>query len=281
MRPRVAIVTDSTASVPTELAEKLGITVIQLDLTIGEESNDERRIPHSRLAQALRDGVPVSTAPPPPPAFSWNYADLVDADTEAIISVHISQELSRTCESARIAATEVDVPVHVVDSRLCGLGLGHPVIAAASAAATGAAPQQVLDVLERRLHGTTELLYVDTLEYLERGGRIGRGQAMLGTALSVKPVLTLREGVLEPLTKGIGADRALKKAVDAAVRQAGDGPVDIAAEHFQAEQQAGDILERLRSRLPRARQAILEETSAIIGAHTGPGALGITVSPAV
>ncbi|MDR7301086.1 DegV family protein [Haloactinomyces albus] len=279
MRRRVAIVTDSTASVPTGIAEKLGITVIQLELKVGEEYNDERRVPHSQLAQAMRDGVPVATAPPPPPAFFWNYMDAVSAGAEAIISVHLSEGLSRTCEAARIAATEVDVPVHVVDSRLCGLGLGYPVIAAAESAAAGATVQDVLGVLDRRLRGTTEFLYVDTLEYLRRSGRIGRAQAMLGQTLAVKPVLGFREGELAPLTKGIGTERALGKAITAAVERAGGGSVDIATEHFQAAERAGQVLHQLQDRLPGARQPILEETSAIIGAHTGPGALGITVSP--
>lgn len=279
MRPRVAIVTDSTASIPIGVAEKLRIAVIQLELKVGEEYNDERRVPHPQLAQAMRDDVPVATAPPPPPAFFWNYMDAVSAGAEEIISVHLSEGLSQTCEAARIAATEVDVPVHVVDSRLCGLGLGYPVIAAAEAAAAGAAVQDVLGILDRRLRGTTEILYVDTLEYLKRSGRIGRAQAMFGQTLSVKPVLGFHEGELAPLAKGIGADRALGKAITAAVEHAGNGPVDIATEHFQAEERAGQVLHRLQDRLPLSRQPILEETSAIIGAHTGPGALGIAISP--
>lgn len=280
MSRRVALVTDSTASVPQDVAERLGITVIQLELQVGEEYNDERRVPHEQLAQALRDGVPVSTAPPPPPAFFWNYTDAASAGAEAIVSVHLSEGMSQTCESARVAAAELDIPVYVVDSRLCGLGLGYPVIAAAEAAAAGATVQGVLAVLDQRLRTTTEILYVDTLEYLRRGGRVGRAQAMLGQTLSIKPVLVMREGQLEPLAKGIGPERALKKAVSAAVTRAGDGPVDIAAEHFQQGERAGDIVNQLRARLPQSRKHILEETSAIIGAHTGPGAVGITVSPA-
>lgn len=280
MSRRVAIVTDSTASIPATLAERLGISVVQLELQIGEEYNDERRVPHPELAQAMRDGAPVSTAPPPPPAFFWNYTDAVSAGAEAIVSIHLSENLSRTCESARTAASEIGIPVHVVNSRLCGLGLGYPVIAAAEAAAAGATAQGVLNLLDRRLRSTTEVLYVDTLEYLRRSGRVGRGQTMLGHALSVKPVLTFRDGALEPLTKGFGPERALKKAIDAVVGRAGGGPVDIATEHFQAEERAGWVLNQLCSRLPQSRQPVLEETSAIIGAHTGPGALGITISPA-
>lgn len=279
MTRRVAIVTDSTASVPPDVAERLGITIVQLDLTVGEESNDERRIPHGRLANALREGVSVSTAPPPPPAFFWNYTDAVEAGAEAIVSIHLSAELSGTCESARTAAAEIGVPVYVVDSQLCGLGFGYPVIAAARAADAGADVRTVLDILDKRLRATTELLYVDTLEYLRRGGRVGASQAAFAKALSIKPILVMRDGKLEPMAKGIGAQRALEKAIDKAVRYSGQGRVEIAAEHFEAEQRARWVIDRLGGRLPDHDDPILAETSAIIGAHTGPGAVGITISP--
>jgi DegV family protein with EDD domain len=280
MSRRVAIVTDSTASIPRKVIEQFGISVIQLELKVGEDYNDERRVPHSRLAEAMRNHVSVSTAPPPPPAFFWNYMDAASAGAEAIVSVHLSEGLSETCESARRAAAEVDIPVYVVDSRLCGLGLGYPVIAAAEAAAAGGTVQGVLGVLDRRLRATTQMIYVDTLEYLLRGGRVSKTQAMIGQALSIKPVLVLKDGTLQPLAKGIGPERALRKAVHEAVRRAGSGPVDIAVEHFEFLDQAENVIASLKSELPQARRVTLEETSAIIGAHSGPGALGVTVSPA-
>src|SRR5436190_10660946 len=149
MNRRVAIVTDSTASVPVKIAEALGIAVVQLELKVGDEYNDERRVPHPQVAQAMRDAVPVETAPPPPPAFFWNYTDAAASGVEAIVSIHLSGDLSQTCEHARIAASEIGIPVYVVDSRLAGLGLGYPVIAAAEAAAKGAPLQFVLSVLDR------------------------------------------------------------------------------------------------------------------------------------
>ena len=279
MNSRVAIVTDSTASVPVDTAGQLDICTIQLELAVGEQRNDERRIPHQQLAQAMRDATPVETSPPPPPAFFWNYMDAASAGAEAIVSVHLSEALSQTCESARTASNDLNIPVYVVDSRLCGLGLGYPVIAAAEAAASGATLQGVLGVLDRRLRGTTQLIYVDTLEYLRRGGRIGRAQAALGQALSVRPVLILEDGAIDQHAKAIGSERALKKAVATAVSRAGGGPVDVGVEHFQAGERAEQLLEQLRRELPQTRRAVVEETSAIIGAHTGPGALGITISP--
>ncbi|MGW1676634.1 DegV family protein [Saccharopolyspora sp. NPDC002376] len=279
MRQRVAIVTDSTASIPLDVADQLGISVVQLELKVGEEQNDERRVPHSQLAQAMAAGTPVATGEPPPPAFYWNYSDAAASGAEAIISVHISEGLSRTCESARTAAAEIGIPVYVVDSRLVGLSLGYSVIAAAEAAAAGATPQGVMGVLDRRLRSTMQLLYVDTLEYLQRGGRIGRAQAWLGQTLSIKPVLALKEGIIDQHAKGIGTDRALKKAVTAAVERAGNNPIDVGVEHFEFADRASQVLDELRSKLPQIRRATVAETSAILGAHVGPGALGVTVSP--
>ncbi|SFD70131.1 EDD domain protein, DegV family [Actinopolyspora alba] len=279
MNRRVAIVTDSTASIPAALAEELGITVVQLDLSIDGESDDERRVPHDRLAEAMRSGRPVTTAAPPAPAFFWNYADAVSEGVEAIVSVHLSGGLSATCEAARAAAAEVSVPVHVIDSGMCGLGFGLPVIAAAEAAARGDDVHTVLELLHRRLNGTTEMVYVDTLEYLRRSGRVSGGQATLARALSIKPLLVMRDGELHELTKGIGPERVLRKAVERAARTA-SGRVDIATEHFQAPERAKWVLEKLNRGLSPQREPFLEETSAIIGAHAGPGAVGITITPA-
>lgn len=278
---RVAIVTDSTASIPVDAAEKWGINVVQLELQVGDQANDERRVPHAELARAMRHNVEVATSPPPAPAFFWNYMDAANAGAEAIVSIHISGGLSQTTEAARAAASEINIPVYVVDSRLCGLGLGYPVLAAAEAAAGGAPAQGVLAVLERRLRTTTQMLYVDTLEYLRRGGRVGRAQAALGQALSVKPVLILRNGVIEPLARAVGSERALRKAVTEAVQRAGHGPVDIGVEHFECADRAKQVLDDLRGKLPQVRRTIIEETSAVLGAHVGPGALGLTVSPAL
>lgn len=280
MSPRVAIVTDSTASVPTDVARSLGISVVQLELKVGEQINDERRIPHSEVAEAMLRGEPVLTSEPPVPAFYWNYMDAVSSGAEAIISIHISRALSKTSEAARTAAAEINVPVYVVDSRMCGLGLGFPVIAAAEAAATGAPAQGVLSVLDWQLRTTTQMVYVDTLEYLRRGGRVSVTQAVIGQALSIKPVLIMSDGSPAPMTKGIGQDRALARAVSAAVKRAGSTQVDVGVEHFEADDRANRLLEQLRDAVPNIRRTMLGECSAIIGAHTGPGALGITVSPA-
>lgn len=279
MTGRVAIVTDSTSSLPAELADRLGIAVVQLELQVGDYLNTEGRIGHRDLIAAMRKFVPVATSPPPVAAFFWTYQEAAMNGADAVISVHMSQRLSLTVDAAREAASQVQIPVHVVDSRLGAMCLGYPVIAAAQAAAMGGSVAQVLDVLEERLDNTSEFFYVDTLEYLRRGGRIGAAAAMLGTALKIKPLLSLDDGQIVPLSSARGAKKALKRVADMAIKAAGKRDVDIAVEYFGSRDEAEALAKRVRSKIPGVKRFVMTQTSAIIGAHVGPGALGVTVSP--
>ncbi|GAA1336502.1 DegV family protein [Saccharothrix algeriensis] len=276
---RVAVVTDSTACLPAQLAEKLGVTVVQLQVRIGDRVDDEARVPLAELGEAMRDQLDVATAPPDPGAFFWSYADLATSGVRAIVSLHVSTALSRTAEAAREAAAQARVPVHVVDTRTCGMSLGYAVVAAATAAAVGADVDRVLAAARRSADRSSELIYVDTLEYLRRGGRIGAAAALLGSALSMKPLLTVADGRIAPLEKVLGGERALRKMIDIAVRRAGGGQVDIAVEHFGAPERARSVLDQLRSRLPDVRRFLVTQVSSAVGAHLGPGAVGVTVSP--
>ena len=149
--------------------------------------------------------------------------------------------------------------------------------AAAAAAARGVARgrrrRRAIDTAER----TTTLFYVDTLEYLRRGGRIGAAQALLGTALSVKPILHVHDGRIEPLEKVRTASKGVARLEALAVAAAGDGPVDIAVHHLAAPYRAAALTDRLRSRLPRLGDLHSSEVGAVVGAHVGPGVLGVVV----
>ena len=123
-------------------------------------------------------------------------------------------------------------------------------------------------------------LYVDTLEYLRRGGRIGAAAAMLGSALAVKPLLNLVDGRLEPLERVRTSTRALARLEELAVREAADRDVDVAVQHLAAAERAREVADRLRARLPRARDVYVGEVGAVVGAHVGPGMLGVVVAPA-
>ena len=272
--------TDSTSSLPATLAAQWGITVVPTQIRIGELVRAEPNVPKEVLVRALEDNLDVVTTPPDPAGFRWAYDDLAARGADEVVSVHISSRQSETYEIARQAAAQSRVPVHVVDSGTTGMSLGYAVLAAARVAGAGGGPRRVMEALARRLEGSAELIYVDTLEYLRRGGRIGAASALIGSALSLKPLLTMINGQVAPLARALGTERALRKLVDTAVRKANGKSVDVAIEHFGAQDRAGRLASRVRAQLPAAREITFTEVSSTIGVHLGPGAVGITISPA-
>ncbi|MEC3973827.1 DegV family protein [Amycolatopsis sp. H20-H5] len=280
MSPHIAVITDSTACLPEQLAAQWGISVVQVQLHVGDQTDDEHRFDRARLIELMRAGTPVTTSPPDSGAFFWAYQEAASSGASAIVSVHISGRMSETVQRAREAAQQVRIPVHVLDSGTTGMSLGFAAISAARVAAAGGQLGRVIDAAERRFRTSTELIYVDSLEWLRRGGRIGAAQAMLGTALSIKPLLTVRDGEVAPVARVAGTKRALAKLVELAVTTAGEGKVDVAVTRFGAEDREVEIGAALKRRLPHLADSMMVEASTIIGAHVGPGAVGITLSPA-
>jgi DegV family protein with EDD domain len=276
----VAVITDSTACIPDQLAAQWDITVVQLQLKVGDRVDDERRFDRGELAEALRAHQPVATAPPDPGAFFWTYQDAVSSGADAIVSLHISGKLSATAAAARQAAEQIRVPVHVLDTQTLGMSLGFAVLSAGRAAAAGGHPRRVIEAAGRRCQGSAELVYVDTLDYLRRGGRIGGAAALLGSALSVKPLITVRDGEVTPVARVPGSKRALAKLVEHAAAHAGHQPVDVAVCGLAPGAQEAAIAQRVRERIPQLRELVTMPISTVISAHVGPGAVGITVSPA-
>jgi len=279
MQGRVGLVTDSTSSIPATLAAQWGITIVPTQIKIGSYTRAEHNVPKEVLVRALEGDMDVSTSPPDPAGFAWAYEHQAARGADEIVSVHISSRQSETYDIARKAAARSGVPVHVVDSGTTGMSLGFAVLAAARVAGAGGGARRVMDALARRLEGSAEMIYVDTLEYLRKGGRIGAAAALIGSALSLKPLLTVKNGQVAPLDRVLGTERALRKLVERAVGKANGQPVDIAIEHFGAEERAEKLASRLKSRMPGAREITFTEVSSTIGVHLGPGAVGITVSP--
>jgi DegV family protein with EDD domain len=277
----VAIVTDSTACLPSRVATRAGIQVVQQQLRIGDEYDDEGRVSGDRIVAALQGGEEVTTAAPDPGAFFWAYADAAAKGATAVVSLHISGRMSQTCEAARQAAAHSKIPVHVLDSGTLGMSLGFAVLAAARVAGQGGGIDHILAVADARITSSTELLHVESLDYLRRGGRIGAAAHLIGSAFSIKPLLTVRHGEVAPLKRTVGADRALRKMVDKAVRLAANNPVDIAVEHIGADDRVPTMLEQLRKHVRDVRQLVPVSVTSIITAHVGPGAMGVTISPAV
>ena len=276
----VTVVTDSTACLPTDMAARWGISVVQQQLHVGDHLDDEARIAPKTLLDAFADGTPLSTSPPDPGAFFWTYQDAIARGASAVVSLHISGKLSKTADMAKFGAADSRVPVHVVDTGTAGMSLGYAVLAAARIANAGGNVDQVIKAAQGRSTTSVELIHVETLEYLRRGGRIGAAAHLIGSALSVKPLLTVQNGEIVPLARTMGSDRAVRKLVDTAVAKAGSAPVDIAIEHFGADRRIDYILEQLKKRVPNLNQVNVVGVSAIIMVHVGPGGIGLTISPA-
>jgi DegV family protein with EDD domain len=275
----VAVVTDSTAYLPPELAA--GITVVPLAVMMGGlEGGEGEEVTPAKVATALAERrVAVTTSRPSPAQFTRTYRRLFGTGAEGIVSVHLSAQLSGTYDAAVLAATEVDAArVVVVDARSTGMGLGFCALAASSAATGGADLPAVADAARAAVEATTTFFYVDTLEYLRRGGRISAASALLGTALSVKPILHVDDGAIVARDKVRTASRALQRLVDLAVEAAGESEVDIAVHHLAAPDRARSVGDALAGRLgDQLRQHWTSEVGAVVAAHVGPGLVGVVV----
>jgi DegV family protein with EDD domain len=283
---RAVIVTDSTASLPAEVVAGRGIVVVPLQVVIGATVYDEGvgGATPDLVAQALEEFVPVSTSRPAPAALAAVYAQLARDGADEIVSVHLSGEMSGTFESAQLAAREVDVPVHLVDSRQVGVATGFAALAAADVLAAGGSAKEAAEAARARAAAATSLFYVDTLEYLRRGGRIGAAAALFGGALAVKPLLTIVDGKVGNLERVRTATRALNRLEDLAVEAAGDRQVDVCVAHLASPDRAGQLAERLTARLGAqlgGREVWCGELGAVLGAHVGPGTVGVCVAPLV
>ena len=276
----VAVVTDSTADLPADLVAKHGVRIVPLRIAIDARAAvDGVDIGPDEVVEALQAKRSVSTSRPSPGDFVNAYREALDSDADHVVSVHLSAELSGTWDSARLAAQEFGYgTVRVVDSRSTSMALGFAVLAAARAAAEGASAGDVQDAAVAAADRTSCLFYVDTLEYLRRGGRVGAAAAMLGTALSVKPLLHVRDGRIVPLEKVRTSSRALARLVALTVQSAGAEPVDIGVQHLAAKDRADEVAGQLREQLPSVRQLITGQVSATVGAHTGPGVVGVAVA---
>ena len=276
----VAVVTDSTAYLPPGMADAHGISEVPLHVVLGSRTGIEGlEVSPGDVASALAERrLRVSTSRPTPAEFAACYRAL---GRRQVVSVHLSAELSGTYDAAVLAAGEVaadGVEVTVVDSRMLAMGLGFAVVAAAQAADAGGDVPAVVEAAVRTAAATDVIFYVDTLEHLRRGGRIGAAAALVGTALAVKPLLHVADGRIAPLEKVRTASKALARLEDLVVARAGDGPVEAAVHHLAARDKGELLAERLRARLPRLESLHVSEVGAVVGAHVGPGLLGVVVS---
>ena len=276
----VAVVTDSTAYLPAGVAGSYGVGVVPLHVVLGSRTGTEGAdVSPADVASALAGRrLQVSTSRPTPAEFAAAYRAV---GSSCVVSVHLSAQLSGTYDAAVLAAGEVagdGIEVRVVDSATIAMGLGFAVLAAARTAKADGGVDEVESAARSAAAATDVLFYVDTLEHLRRGGRIGAAAALVGTALAVKPLLHVAGGRIAPLEKVRTASKALARLEELAAERAGSGAADIAVHHLAAADKAEALADRLRQRLPQAEIVHVSEVGAVVGAHVGPGLLGVVIS---
>jgi len=275
----VAIVTDSTADLPPQLASGRSITVVPLTLNFeGEALLDGVDIRPDEFYRRLPSaGKHPTTSQPSAGRFAEAYSSLL-AEHDAVVSIHISEKLSGTYESARQASEMTDPKrVRVVDSENVSMSLGLLTLAAAALASSGQGAEAIeAKMLEMRDHLRT-YFSVATLEFLRRGGRIGNASALLGSVLQVKPVLCIRDGLVTPLERVRTFDRALNRIVDLTREVDRGHGVCVIVGHAGAEADAERIAGELES---ISETLMIQPLGPVVGAHAGPGVVGVGCYPA-
>lgn len=277
----VAVVTDSTCDLPADLAEALGVRVVPLSVSFGaREAFSRVSVTDEQFYAELAASDDLPTTSQPVAAwFEEAWADARDAGCEAAVSLHLSAEMSGTVQRARTLADQAPLPVAVVDSRQVSGGLALQVLAAVRAAAGGASVDEVVATVERVRRSTVSLLVVDTLTYLRRGGRLSASQAVLGTALRMRPLLGVQGGRIELLDRERTWTRAIRRLVTRAARAAADGPQHVVLAHALAPERAAEVLAAVRAEVDVAEHVEVV-IGPVVGTHTGPGAVGVAMAPA-
>ncbi len=272
----IRIVTDSTSDVPPDLVREIGLTVIPSYVNIGEESYlDLVDLSRAEFYEKLPTYARVpTTAAPAAGVFAECYRRLVDEGATAIISIHVAGSLSAMWNSARLGAEEItEIPVHVFDSRQVSMGLGLLALLAGGAAAEGQPAEAILHSLENAVPRTHVFATLDTLEYLRRSGRVSWTEFSLGTLLRIKPMLHVYEGEVLSLERVRTRRRALSQLQE---HVAALGPLQEAALIYTQDLDGlAEWREMVGPLLPADREAVAVEVTPAIGAHVGPGALGL------
>ncbi len=271
----VRIVTDSTCDLPADLIRDLAVTVVPLTVSFGDESFlDGVDLTANAFFERMRtSSLLPKTSQPPVSRFAEAYAPLLAAGDE-VVSIHLSEKLSGTLNSARLAVEQLPDPsrVTLVDSRQVSLGLGAIVVEAARAANAGASAAEVAALaaaLSTRVH---IIAAVDTLEYLRRGGRIGRARSLLGSLLSIKPIIHVEDGEIAPLERVRTRTRALDRLVELATNDPSVTAIYVGSAGDDAAAEA--LAARIRPLVPgvEVRVGFLGPA---VGAHSGPGLIGV------
>ncbi len=276
----VALVTDSTSNIPPVVAAERRIYVAPLYVLWGEDSyKDGIDLKEPELFQRMREST---VAPKTSQVSVQDFVSLFEhvqrtEGADEIVCAVISNDLSGTYASAIQAAEQVQVRVHVIDTRQTSWALGFSVLAGADARDAGASSDKILQVIQASAKNSCLLFTVETLEYLRRGGRIGHASYLLGSALNIKPVLELKDGVIHAADKVRTRKRAAEHLIKLAEQHAAGRPVKrLGVIHAEAEDEAQKLLEDAAAQFS-PHETFMNYVAAVLGVHIGPGALGLIV----
>ncbi|NIA23987.1 MAG: DegV family EDD domain-containing protein [Gammaproteobacteria bacterium] len=264
--------TDSACDLPEEIIAAHDIEIVPLTIRFGEETFLDRielSTPSFWHRVRSAESLPETSAPSAG-QFLETFERLASHNADGIVVISLSSRLSATHQAARVASEQVrSIPVKVIDSQNATTALGFQVLEAARAAASGADLDQVADAARDAVPKTKAFAVLDTLEFLRRGGRIGAAVAFFGTALQIKPMIELAEGIVVPAGRVRTRSKALA-AVAARIVDIGPRLEEVAIIHADAKEEA----QRLAARLETSCRISIAEIGPVIGAHTGPGTIG-------
>ncbi len=277
----IKIVTDSSAHLPHEQRQKHDITVVPLKAIFGTTVyRDELDLTNEQFYTMLpKSKVHPTTSQPSAGEFMEVYKPLWEAGKE-IVSLHLPSKLSGTYASACAAKTELEtqfkkaLPLSIVDTPWLSMALGLLVIAAAQAAEAGKSREEVVATINALIPKLNLIFVLDTLEYLKRGGRIGGARAMMGTLLNVKPMLEIKDGLVEPLEQPRSRAKALKRLLEIMEERSGHKPLHVSVLHAQSPDDAAVLEKEVRSQF-QCKDFYMTEIGPVIGVHSGPNAIGL------
>jgi DegV family protein with EDD domain len=272
---KIALVTDSTADLTPEMVEEMGVTIVPLRVIFGNEPYREGvDITPEEFYERLVKSRPLPTTSAPSVGDFQEVYERLLKEVDSIVSIHIGTKLSATVQAAQTARQSVAKPerVEIVDSQMISLAMGFAIMEAAEAIRRGAKLAEVKAAAESVIQRVNVRFMLDTLEYLRRGGRIGRARAYLGTLLSVKPILSLREGELYPEERVRTRARGLERIIQWAIRQ--ENVKRAAVGHSTTPDEAESIRERLAMAFPSVKVHLIR-FGPVLGTHAGPGIVGV------
>lgn len=279
----IKIVTDSTSDIPRDVLEAHGIELVPLKVHFGSDTyHDGVDIHAEEFYRKLAESPELPTTSQPSPVdFMEVYKKLADTPDTAIISVHLSAAFSGTYQSAMLAKSllEDQIRIEIVDSKSASYGLGMLAIAAAEAARAGKSAEEILELLQKLRRETRLYFIVDTLEYLQKGGRIGKAAALVGSLLNLKPILTIDDGgEVAPVDKIRGSKKAQARIIELLKKDFDGVTVDICIAHSVARERAEELFALVSGAL-QVRNHTYTELGPVIGTHVGPGTLAVIATP--